>query len=54
MVAGMVSVLVNEGNPEEILRMGIACGTATTMAEGTGLFLKEDVDHLYQHLPPKT
>ena len=51
MVAGMVSVLVNEGNEEELLRMGIACGTATTMAEGTGLFLKEDVDHLYQHLP---
>lgn len=50
MVAGMVSVLANEGNAEEILRMGIACGTATTMAEGTALFLKKDVDNLYQHL----
>jgi len=50
MVAGMVSVLVNKGDMEEMLRMGIACGSATTMAEGTGLFRKEDVDNLYQQL----
>lgn len=50
MVAGMVAVLVNKGNLGEILRMGIACGSATTMAEGTGLFIKEDADNLYRHL----
>lgn len=47
MVAGMVSVLARQGTPEEILRMGIACGSATTMAEGTALFQKKDVDRLY-------
>lgn len=50
MVAGMVSVLVNKGSMEEMLRMGIACGSATTMVEGTGLFVKENADHLYQYL----
>ncbi|PUV25617.1 MULTISPECIES: 1-phosphofructokinase family hexose kinase [Sphingobacterium] len=50
MVAGMVSVLVNQGTTEEILRMGIACGSATTMAEGTALFQKKDVDRLYNEV----
>jgi len=50
MVAGMVSVLVNEGSMEEILRMGIACGSATTMAEGTGLFQRENVIRLFKSL----
>lgn len=46
MVAGMVSVLATQGNMEEVLRKGIACGSATTMAEGTGLFAKKDLDRL--------
>lgn len=46
MVAGMVSVLVAGGTLRQVLQTGIACGSATTMAEGTGLFLKENVDHL--------
>jgi 6-phosphofructokinase 2 len=33
MVAGMLSVLIQDGNYKEILSMGIACGSATTMAE---------------------
>lgn len=43
MVAGMVSVIANSGSMEEMLRMGIACGSATTMSEGTGLFNPENV-----------
>ena len=46
MVAGMVSVLVSGGSREQMLKMGIACGSATTMAQGTGLFRKADVDRL--------
>ncbi|REC79284.1 1-phosphofructokinase family hexose kinase [Chryseobacterium elymi] len=47
MVAGMVSVLVKGGDYKEVLSMGIACGSATTMAEGTGLFIKENAMHLF-------
>lgn len=46
MVAGILSVLVKQGPIDEILRMGIACGSATTMAEGSALFAKKDVDRL--------
>ncbi|ALR31008.1 phosphofructokinase [Chryseobacterium sp. IHB B 17019] len=50
MVAGMLSVLIQDGNYKEILSMGIACGSATTMAEGTGLFKKENVERLYKEI----
>lgn len=50
MVAGMVSVLAAGGTMKEMLRMGIACGSATTMAEGTGLFKTEDVFRLLINL----
>ena len=50
MVAGMVAVLVTQGPMDEILRMGIACGSATTMAEGSALFAKEDVDRLFNKI----
>ncbi|MCS3869367.1 6-phosphofructokinase 2 [Chryseobacterium ginsenosidimutans] len=50
MVAGMVSVLIQGGNYKEVLSMGIACGSATTMAEGTGLFTKENVERLYKEI----
>lgn len=50
MVAGMVYVLVKGGDYKEVLSMGIACGSATTMAEGTGLFTKENVDRLYKEI----
>lgn len=50
MVAGIVSVLVRQGPLEEILRMGIACGSATTMAEGSALFAKKDVERLFNKI----
>jgi len=53
MVAGMVSVLVKGGDYKEVLSMGIACGSATTMAEGTGLFTKENVERLFDEIRKK-
>jgi 6-phosphofructokinase 2 len=50
MVAGIVSVLATKGPVSEILRMGIACGSATTMIEGTALFVKKDVDRLVKKI----
>ena len=50
MVAGLVSVLVKQGPIDEILRMGIACGSATTMAEGSALFAKKDVERLFNKI----
>lgn len=50
MVAGLVYVLANGGSKKEMLCMGIACGSATTMAEGTGLFQRGDVDKLYREI----
>ncbi|MDF2553573.1 MAG: 1-phosphofructokinase family hexose kinase [Chryseobacterium sp.] len=50
MVAGMVSVLVKGGDYKKVLSMGIACGSATTMAEGTGLFIKENVERLFDEI----
>ncbi|ALM48444.1 phosphofructokinase [Flavobacterium psychrophilum] len=50
MVAGMVSVLANGGSTQEMARMGVACGTAATMSNGTGLFTKENAEKLYKWL----
>lgn len=50
MVAGMVSVLAKGGTLTEMARMGVACGSAATMAEGTGLFTKENAEKLYKWL----
>lgn len=50
MVAGMVSVLAKGGDYKEVLSMGIACGSATTMAEGTGLFTKENAMRLLNRI----
>lgn len=46
MVAGMVSALSKNKSLREILKLGIACGSATTMVNGTGLFNKSEVDKL--------
>ena len=46
MVAGMVSALSKNKSLREILKLSIACGSATTMVNGTGLFNKSDVDKL--------
>ncbi|MEI3789340.1 MULTISPECIES: 1-phosphofructokinase family hexose kinase [unclassified Chryseobacterium] len=50
MVAGMISVLVKGGDYKEVLSMGIACGSATTMTEGTGLFTRENAKHLFDEI----
>ena len=50
MVAGMVSVLAKGGNYSEMVRMGVACGSAATMNAGTQLFKKEDALKLFEWL----
>jgi 6-phosphofructokinase 2 len=50
MVAGMVYML-SLGKPlEDVIRFGVACGTAATMNEGTELFDKDDAEQLFQGL----
>lgn len=46
MLAGILVGLEKEASLEECLRLGIACGTATTLKAGTSLCTKADVDHL--------
>jgi len=50
MVAGMVSVLAKGGDFIEMVRMGVACGSAATMNSGTQLFKREDADRLFSYL----
>jgi len=50
MVAGMVYALLNNSSLKNILRLGVACGSATTMAEGTGLFKTENVYKILREL----
>jgi 6-phosphofructokinase 2 len=53
MVAGMVWMLRQGKSLREMLRFGVACGTAATMNKGTQLFNKEDVYRLYSWLNNK-
>lgn len=50
MVAGMVSVLAKGGSFSEMVRMGVACGSAATMNSGTQLFKTEDAMRLFEWL----
>ena len=50
MVAGMVHALAAGQPLREVIRLGVACGTAATMNPGTELFRKPDVDKLYNWL----
>ncbi|WP_207427182.1 1-phosphofructokinase family hexose kinase [Pedobacter sp. SYSU D00535] len=50
MVAGMVSILAKGGSYQEMVWMGVACGTAATMNSGTELFKREDVLRLFEWL----
>lgn len=54
MVAGMVHSLSNGKSLQEMVRMGIACGTAATMNPGTELFKMDDAEKLYKWLTRKT
>jgi 6-phosphofructokinase 2 len=50
MVAGMVLGL-SQGKPmEEVLRLGVACGTAATLTHGSELCRKEDVERLLKQI----
>ncbi len=46
MVAGIVLSLSENKSLEDVLKFGIACGTAATMNERTVLCRKEDVEHI--------
>ena len=48
MVAGMTWALTQELSYSEMLRWGVACGSAATMNEGTQLFLRADVERLLE------
>lgn len=50
MVAGMVSVMAKGGNIADMVKMGVACGTAATMNPGTGLFKPDDAYRLFNWL----
>lgn len=50
MVAGMTYKLQKHGTLEESLAMGVACGSAATMNEGSQLFNAEDAFRLYHEL----
>jgi 6-phosphofructokinase 2 len=50
MVGGMVWALSQEMPLREVIRWGVACGSAATMNEGTQLFTKTDAHRLYNWL----
>ena len=50
MVAGMVIALINELPMQEVLRWGVACGTAATITHGSELCRKEDVNRLLNEI----
>ena len=50
MVAGIAFMLERERPLEEVIRFGVACGSAATMNEGTQLFNATDVQRLFEQL----
>jgi 6-phosphofructokinase 2 len=53
MVGGMVWALSQNKNLKEVIRWGVACGSAATMNEGTQLFKLEDAKRLFKWLKDK-
>ncbi len=53
MVGGMVWALSQNKNLKEVIRWGVACGSAATMNEGTQLFKLEDAKRLFEWLKDK-
>jgi 6-phosphofructokinase 2 len=53
MVGGMVWALSQNKSMKEIIRWGVACGSAATMNEGTQLFKFEDAQRLFDWLKDK-
>lgn len=50
MVGGMVWALSQNKTLKEVIRWGVACGSAATMNEGTQLFKREDAQRLFEWL----
>jgi 6-phosphofructokinase 2 len=50
MVGGMVWALSQNKSLKEVIRWGVACGSAATMNEGTQLFKFEDANRLFEWL----
>ena len=53
MVGGMVWALSQNKSLKEVIRWGVACGSAATMNEGTQLFKGEDAQRLFHGLKIK-
>ncbi|OYU82327.1 MAG: phosphofructokinase [Flavobacterium sp. BFFFF1] len=53
MVGGMVWALSEGKSLKEVIRWGVACGSAATMNEGTQLFKAQDAKRLYEWLNKK-
>ena len=53
MVGGMVWALSQNKSLKEVIRWGVACGSAATMNEGTQLFKLEDANRLFEWLKSK-
>jgi 6-phosphofructokinase 2 len=54
MVAGMVLSLIKGKSLNEMVKYGVACGTAATLHPGTQLCSKEDADGLYEWINTNT
>lgn len=50
MVGGMVWALSQNKTLKEVIQMGVCCGTAATMNEGTELFKEKDVQKLFKEM----
>lgn len=50
MVGGMVWALSQDKSLKEVIQLGVCCGTAATMNEGTQLFKREDVERLFMEM----
>jgi 6-phosphofructokinase 2 len=50
MVGGMVWALSQNKSLKEVIQLGVCCGTAATMNEGTQLFNREDVEKLFEEI----
>ncbi|MGM8362303.1 1-phosphofructokinase family hexose kinase [Flavobacterium sp. ARAG 55.4] len=53
MVGGMVWALSQNKSLKDVLRWGVACGSAATMNEGTQLFKQADAERLFEWLQKK-
>ena len=53
MVGGMVWALSQNKSLKDVIRWGVACGSAATMNEGTQLFKLEDAKRLFEWLKDK-